>query len=545
MKKIILFIATFLLLTTTVYAKSDVYSINMDIYLNKNGDIDIEEKWDVKAEDGTEWFKQIKNIDGINITNYSVLMDGDLLTEKNNWDVNGSLESKKGYFGKNEINNGIELCFGKYDYNRHTFTIKYRMTNTIFNTDDAQIMIGKIINNMPNHNFKNFKVVISSFYNFPKDLDVWGTGYKGLAYVKNGKIYLSNEENPDMGEDSYVSVLIKFPSNTFDTEKRDERYKTFDDVKKAFQEGTFDNRESSIWATVIPVAVFSLAIIGVTYAANKNGYGYINNKKIKEKETPAFRDIPCKKDLFYANTLMNLNHFGYQATSIIGALILKWVKEEKITFIKDTKVGTFKDKETYSIDFTKKVTFTNESEQKIYNIMKEASTDGILESNEFKKWARTHSSTFQTLFKDIEDDGKKKLKDAGHIYKRKSKEECSKYNVMDDMIYEDSKQLLGLKKFLKEFSEIDKKETIEVHLWDEYLMFAYLFGIADKVLSQLKKLYPEIIQQDDDYYHTMYMANTFASEAVRAANSYSAGGGGYSTGGGGGGGFGGGVSGGR
>ena len=46
-------------------------------------------------------------------------------------------------------------------------------------------------------------------------------------------------------------------------------------------------------------------------------------------------------------------------------------------------------------------------------------------------------------------------------------------------------------------------------------------------------------------YNTMYMANTFASEAVRAANSYSAGGGGFSSGGGGGGGFGGGISGGR
>ena len=544
MKKIIVFITTFLLLTTTVYAKSDVYSINMDIYINKNGDIDIEEKWDVKAEDGTEWYKQIKNIDDIEIKNYSVYMDGDLLTEKK-WNTSESLEEKRGFFGINNIDYGVELCFGKYDYNRHNFTIKYTMTNAVFNTDDAQVLIGRIINNMPNHNFKDFKVTISSFYYFPQDLDVWGTGYKGLAYVDNGKIYLSNEENPDMGEDSYVSVLIKFPTNTFNTTKRIENYKVFDDVKKAFQEGTFDNRKPSIWSTIIPIAAFGLITIGITYAASKNGYGYINNKKIKEKETPAFRDIPCKKDLFYANTLMKLNGFGYQATSIIGALILKWVKEEKITFIKTTEVKTFKDKETYSIDFNKEVTFTNSSEQKIYNIMKEASTDGILESNEFKKWVRTHSSTFQTLFKNIEDAGVNTLKDKGHIFKRKNKEQCSKYNVMDDMVYEDSKQLLGLKIFLKEFSEIDKKETIEVHLWDEYLMFAYIFGIADKVLSQLKKLYPEIIEQDNNYYHTMYMANSFASEAVRAANAYSSGGGGYSSGGGGGGGFGGGTSGGR
>ena len=39
------------------------------------------------------------------------------------------------------------------------------------------------------------------------------------------------------------------------------------------------------------------------------------------------------------------------------------------------------------------------------------------------------------------------------------------------------------------------KEAMEVHLWDEYLMFAYLFGIADKVMKQFKNLYPEVIEQ--------------------------------------------------
>ena len=112
------------------------------------------------------------------------------------------------------------------------------------------------------------------------------------------------------------------------------------------------------------------------------------------------------------------------------------------------------------------------------------------------------------------------------------------------MMYEDSKRLLGLKIFLKEFSEIDKRETIEVHIWDEYLMFAYLFGIADKVLSQLKKLYPEIIEQNINNYDSIVMASNFNSTAVNsvisAARNYHGGSGGFSTGGGGGGSFGGG-----
>ncbi len=543
MKKILFILIILFLWTTNVYAKGDVYSINMDIYINENGSLDITERWDVKADSGTEWFKQIKNLGNITISDYTVSMDGNLMTLKE-WNVNEDLEEKKGFYGINKIDDGIELCFGKYDYNRHTFTLKYVMNNVILNTNDAQVLIGQIINPMENHNFENFKVVISSYYSFPQELDVWGTGYKGFAYVKDGKIYLSNEENPKMGEKSYASVLVKFPPNTFKTNKRDESYETFDDVYNAFMEGTYDFKDS-IWSKIIPLAAF-LGFTGlIVYFAQKSKYGYINNKKINEKDTPAFRDIPCKKDLFYANTLMKLNYFGYSATSIIGALILKWVKEDKITFVKKTETKLFKEKEICTIDLTKKITFDNPDEQKIFDIMYEASNDGILESNEFTKWARRNVERFQSLFKTIEEHNEEKLREAGHIYKRKNKEECNRVNVMDDTIYEDSKQLLGLKKFLKEFSSIDQKQTIEVHLWDEYLMFAYLFGIADKVMEQLKKLYPEIIEENMDHYNTMMMANSFASEAVRAANTYSAGGGGYSTGGGGGGGFGGGSSGGR
>ncbi len=541
MKRILFLFTIILLLTTNVYAKNDVYSINMDIYINENGSLDITERWDVKAEDGSEWFKQIKNINDIEITNFVVSMDGNPLTQKE-WNIKESLEEKKGYYGINTIDDGIELCFGKYDYERHTFTLRYKMNNVIFNTDDAQVLFGVLVNPMKDHNFKNFKVVISSFYNFPNDLDVWGTGYQGLAYVDGGKIYLSNEENPEMGEKSYASILVKFPTNTFNTTKRNANYEKFEDAKKAFEEGTFTYK--SIWSTLIPIAAF-LGITGlIAYFAKKNGYGYINNKKIKEKETPAFRDIPCKKDLFYANFLMKLNNFGYSPTSIIGAIILKWVKENKVGFIKNTEKGLFKEKEEYKLDLTKTSNF-NDLEKKLYDIMYEASDDGILEANELKKWARMNPTKFQKLFTELEDLEEDKLRKANHIYKRKNKEECSCKNVMDDTIYDDSKQLLGLKIFLKEFSSIDKKETIEVHLWDEYLMFAYLFGIADKVLEQLKKLYPEIIEQEADNYHTMMMANTFAHSAVSAANAYHAGGGGYSTGGGGSGGFGGGASGGR
>ena len=105
-------------------------------------------------------------------------------------------------------------------------------------------------------------------------------------------------------------------------------------------------------------------------------------------------------------------------------------------------------------------------------------------------------------------------------------------------------KLKGLKNFLEEFSRIDDKEAIEVNLWEYYLIFATILGIADKVAKQFKKLYPEIIE-NNEYGYTYndfifinaisYNSMSSAISSKSRAESYSSGGGGFSSGGGGGG----------
>lgn len=45
---------------------------------------------------------------------------------------------------------------------------------------------------------------------------------------------------------------------------------------------------------------------------------------------------------------------------------------------------------------------------------------------------------------------------------------------------EEAKKIAGVKKFLLEFSNIKDKSSIEVNLWEEYLMYAQIFGIAKR-----------------------------------------------------------------
>lgn len=556
-KKIILFLM-FMLVPFSVKADT-IYKIDMNIYINEDGSADVQEIWDVKASDGSEWYKTMKQMNGIELTDFKVSMDGQELTYKT-WNPSESLSAKKGYYGINYISDGLELCFGKYDFKRHTFTLTYKLSDFVFNTSDSQITYFTL---MPSITADAFSATISSYYEFPDTLDVWGYGYKGYAYVKDGKIYMINEEGLHK---EYVTMLVKYPQETFKTDFTSDDFNSFDDVYNMAEDGTFDydydnnyekpslfERIIDFITTMFPILIAAiLTFIGIK-AGIESGYGYVNNKKIDKKNTPMFRDIPCDKDIYYANALVSLNKFtnNINNTNILGAIILKWVKENKIGFKTETK-GMF-NKETSIIDMTKQNTFDNPLEEKLFDYMYKASVDGYLESKELEKWCRKNYEKFFDLIKKFESTEINKLKGEGHIYKRTNKAECKKRNVMDDKIYDDSCKLYGLKLYLDEFSRMDTKEVMEVHLWDEYLMFAYLFGTASKVAKQLKNLYP---QEFTEYtansgvdLDTIVFINNIsvrsvnaASSARSAAQSYSSGGGGFSSGGGGGGSFGGGGS---
>ena len=547
MKKIIFLIFMCLFSVSTVLATNHIYDIDMEIYLDQNGDATILETWTVDGSDGTEWYKVYNNLGNSQITDFKVYMDGNPLTYKD-WDVDESLSEKKGYYGINYTNDGLELCFGKYDYSRHEFTLSYKISNFIFNTDDAQVIYFNLIDRLSNVDFDNFSIVLSSYYVFPDTLYVWGYGYKGYAYVDNGKIYLSNDGAMN---NNYVVLLAKFPLNTFNN-INSSQYTTFDEVLNAANEGSFQYGSNfltkflAVLVVIINIILCFLPFIIIYFYNRSKKYGFINNKTITKKNTPYFRDIPCNKDIYYANALIQLNNFNESKANILGAILLKWVKEEKIIVIKNN--------EDISLKFNPELKIEQANEKRLYQMMYEASKDGVLEKKELEKWAKKNYSKYLNLFSQIKDDKINELKNEGHIYKRKNKQECKYVNVLDDTLYEESKKLYGLKLFLEDFSSIDTKEVIEVQLWDEYLMFAYLFGIADKVAKQLKNMYPEYIESLDNnldldtliFFNTISIRSVSAANSARAsAQSYSAGGGGFSSGGGGGGSFGGGGGGSR
>ena len=118
-------------------------------------------------------------------------------------------------------------------------------------------------------------------------------------------------------------------------------------------------------------------------------------------------------------------------------------------------------------------------------------------------------------------------------------------NVLTQKGIDSKEKWKGLKKYMEDFSLLNEKEVPAIEVWEKYLVYATVFGISDKVLKQLKTVYPDIDKIDaintSTYMYFMYHSNfgTSFTSSINSSisSSYSSatgGGGGFSGGGGGG-----------
>ena len=89
---------------------------------------------------------------------------------------------------------------------------------------------------------------------------------------------------------------------------------------------------------------------------------------------------------------------------------------------------------------------------------------------------------------------------------------------------------------MMDFSLLKEKDVPDLVLWEKFLVYATAFGISEKVIEQLKIVYPDYDNMDYSIYPNMYilMHMNFASSFNSVSNSMSSA---FSSGSGGGGGF--------
>lgn len=525
---------------------NSIQSISMDIFVDDKGDAYVTETWKCNVTQGTEVYHPYYNLGKSTIKDLTVT-DGNIQYEAlQNWKTSGTLESKANKSGINKISNGVELCWGISQYGQHTYIAKYTITNFIAETTDAQMIYWTLIPYDFSDTIGKAYIKIHTNFNIDDTIEVWGYGnYGGTAYVYDGYIEMQSKEK--LEKDEYMTILVKFPLGTFNTNNK--LNNDFTHYYKMAEKGAV--RYKKIFSNVIgfldvisPIllpVVFWTVIILLSKKKSDSKKDIELGEDIP-KDIPYFRDIPCKKDIYRAYYIGEQYYIIQRKTDILGAIILKWLKDGKVRI--EEKKNT-----VIVLTETNVEMFAEQKEKELFKMLYKASKDGYLESKELEKWCKHNYSKLRSWFDKILKNEKNKLIQEGLIeLKETNKVLKRKKYIATPELRQEAIELAGLRKYLLDYTLISKREAVEVQLFEEYLIFAQIMGVAKEVAKQFKDIYPEIIEETNFVsYEYIDFVNTSATRGVVAAqaaemraNDYSSGGGGFSSGGGGEGSFGGG-----
>ena len=544
---------------TIVHANS-ISSIDMDIFIDNYGNANVTETWQCNTSQGTEAYHPYYNLGNSTITNLTVSDKTKTYTSLNSWNTSGSFDGKAYKCGINKISNGVELCWGISKYGSNTYTVKYTITNFVSKLTDCQMAYWTLIPYDFSNPIGNMTIKIHSNKYFQDTFDVWGYGkYGALCYVKDGAIYMNSDGR--LGTSEYMTILAKFPSNSFACEN--ELDYDFDYFYNQAEKGStkYNKKKESVGkkvfsaigalfsmlSTLFPIIIISIAALFAK--GKKYGFKYGTLGKKIPKDVAYFRDIPCDNDIFKAFYIAYQYDIIKNKTDILGAIILKWLKKGIIRTENREGGLIFKKENTVILlgDDRRKV-LDNQKETELFHMMYVASKDGVLENKEFEIWCRKSYSKILGWFDEILEEQRNKLYEERVLIKENTSGIFGDKYTATPELKNEAMKLAGLKRFLLDYTLIPDRQAIEVELFEDYLIFAQMMGIAKQVSKQFKELYPDMIEQTnygtyDNIIYINYCSSrgiASANSARAAAQSYSGGGGGFSSGGGGGGSFGGG-----
>ena len=368
---------------------------------------------------------------------------------------------------------------------------------------------------------------------------IWGFRFGGeIAFTKDGTIESWNTE--PFGRSGAMYIMVRFNKGLF--EPTIQEAETFEAKQNQAFEGSdyynYDGGGSDPMMDTMGIIGFLFTVLGFFILPVVGGLWYFvyvwRARKKVNKDLLWYRDIPLKGNLQAANDMLNAyKYFGADYNNLLSACILKLINMGAISI--ESRLGARgKTEQNFVIHDLPDTPDQPMLLRKVHNIFKlAAGSDTILEPKELKTFM--HSSKNEGITDSF-------------ISTLHTKTGIAAYKQRLDEV----RQVFGLKKFLKEFTLLDERGVGEVKLWKDYMIYATLFGIADQVIADMKKINPEYFNMDqvaDQMANNMTLpmirstllnstSRAVANKAAREAQAHRVSGrGGHTSWGGGGGGF--------
>ena len=471
-----------------------INDLNIEVYLTANGSADVIQYWDVtidSSDTGTEWYVPVNSLKslGMEIKDLAVVEDGKpFVSEGDDWVSKGRSRSEKaGRCGIIHYSDGsFDLCWGFGTTGNHFWAVSYTITNLIQSLDDADGFIYQFVNDELPSDPKHVRITIidaagTAEWKPTENVGGWTFGYD-CENGFSGNSFISDSD----GRVKYVNVMMRFDKGMYSPARI--RHMSFEQMQKeAFKGSDYKKSGSNLtfedWIDIIfdwgwmVLTVAFIFLVGV-YNAIRRRYIKATGKRWKQdifgesKIEGWWREAPLDKNLSAAYSLLKkgdkLASDEKYDNGLIGAFFLKWIEEGVLKIVSDDPTAK---KQRVNLAITDVLpSDENENELSLYSMVVEAAGENrILEKKEFEKWSRAHYV---------------------RVCNWPSKVAASGSYAWNSQSQEERKKLVQLKNFLQDFTLMNEREANQVMLWKDYLVYAQLFGIADKVTENFQKLYP-------------------------------------------------------
>ena len=527
MKRLLLTVLAVLAGTCAVYAQS-LRSIDIRAVLNPDGSARITQIYDATVVNGTEMYIPITNLGEMTVGDLDVRENGlSYYNEGRRWDTDRSLSEKAGRCGIVEKRNGVELCWGKTSYGDHVWTISYTVTGLVQSFTDADGFNFMFVNPGFDAPAQHVKVTLVNGTGGPQwtydNTRVWGFGsYGDIDVTDEGTIVYESSE--PFSYESSVIALVRFEKGLFQPEV--EQDMTFDELKEQALDGSSygENDKEETFFKWLMAILFGGSLFATIRAAVLQALGYKYKKSMygKTKITEWFREAPLGGNLFASSYVLDNGwRFAGPASSknLIGALFLRWILDGKVKVMPDPDKP-----KRVNLAFTPGLEFDDDVEGALYRMAVEASGGNLLlESGEFEKWSERHYKQFLAW------PDRAKARGRSYLHEKNLLQHGDTTN-QDGQVQ--ACRVVEFKNFLNDFTLSKERGAVEVGLWKDYLVFAQLYGIADKVAEQFQKLYPKEFEELSRsvgvdptlMQRTIHMSNITTTSAMnRATSKYQAG----------------------
>ena len=519
---------------TGISARPYLHSLDIRVVLSHNGDARITETRVMDIDDeGTECYIGLGNMGGSEVRDLRVSdEDGNDFENIGDWDIDESRSWKEYKCGIVYKHNGYELCWGLGESGNRTYTTSYTITSLVHAYPDADairhVFLDQDVSPKPDHAKISIEAEDSILFT-DENCGIWGFRFGGELGFQDGRIIAYNTE--DFGHSGAMYIMVRFNKGMFEPTIQEDD--TFEHKKELAFEGS-DYTSDDEWTTedtiillVMAICFFIVHIVGFIWYLI---YVWRARKKVN-KDLLWYRDIPMKGNLQQANDVLNAyKYFGTDYNNLLSACILKLIDMGAIS-IEQTLNSKGKTEQNFVIHELQNYADQPLLLRKIHSMFKTAAgEDTVLEPKELRSFMRSSKNESIT---------------DSFINTLHTKTSISYYKER----FDDVRQVFGLKKFLKEFSLLDERHVNEVTLWKDYMIYATLFGIADQVIKDMKKINPEYFNMDQVaaqmandttlpmIYSTLHSGTSRAVANKAAREARASGHGGHSSWGGGGGGF--------